>query len=501
MAPKGPRGPGLVLVSSSPNADAYKARINALYAWADGVLEQLGIGQAITLDDLRKIIFDADDSNIELAIRDALHPPSGHRVAEHFIGMKEGGLKRLLKKRFGEKKKECEDKLRKAGGAQQQPFNDWASDLKLDNIRPILSNLILFLRHHPKWEGVLAFNEFTSRVVVNKQPPWGKVPPDAVWTDHYESLGRVWFQNQDINANLGDVGRAVQVAAHANSFHPVRAYFDGLVWDGAPRLDAWLVTYLHADDTAYARAIGPRFLISAIARIFEPGCQVNHVLVLEGPQGKLKSAALRALAIRDDWFTDRLSHVSNKDAAMEIAGVLLIEIAEMDAMTRASPSAIKAFVTRRVDRFRPPHGKHPINLQRQCVFAGTINPIVVGYLKDPTGSRRIWPVTCHGMIDRDGIERDRDQLWAEAVARYRADAKWWLETPELEALATAEQAARFKRDLWHDPVEKWVGKRKDVSILEVLKGALGLKPEALTHSAEIRIASILTNLSRVRRRP
>ena len=82
------------------------------------------------------------------------------------------------------------------------------------------------------------------------------------------------------------------------------------------------------------------------------------MLVLEGPQGKQKSEALRTLAVNDDWFTDRLSHVASKDAALEIAGVLIIEIAEMDALTRATSSAIKSFITRRRDRFRPPYGKH-----------------------------------------------------------------------------------------------------------------------------------------------
>ena len=94
------------------------------------------------------------------------------------------------------------------------------------------------------------------------------------------------------------------------------------------------------------------------------------------------------------------------------------------------------------------------SLPRQCVFAGTINPVAGGYLKDPTGARRIWPVACHGVIDREALERDRDQLWAEAVTRFKADAKWWLETPELEALATAEQALRFKEDAWKGPYLK-----------------------------------------------
>jgi predicted P-loop ATPase len=182
-------------------------------------------------------------------------------------------------------------------------------------------------------------------------------------------------------------------------------------------------------------------------------------------------------------------------------GVLLIEIAEMDALIKASSSASKGYLTRRHDRFRPPYGRHPINLPRQCVFAGTINPPAGGYLQDPTGSRRLWPVACHGMIDRNALERDRDQLWAEAVGRYKAGAKWWLETPELEALATAEQALRFKSDVWKEPIARWLGKRKETSVADVLQGALGIAPQEQTHSAEIRVAKVLTELGFTQHRP
>ena len=105
-------------------------------------------------------------------------------------------------------------------------------------------------------------------------------------------------------------------------------------------------------------------------------------------------------------------------------------------------------------------------------------------------------MTCRGMIDRDGIERDRDQLWAEAVARFRDGAPWWLETSELEALAAVEQAARFKTDVWKEPVEKWLGKnkKKDVSVAEVLERTLGIAPQDQTQSAMNRVADILTDL-------
>jgi predicted P-loop ATPase len=494
----------LITFPGAPGADehanAETDRKNRLYAWADDLLRQLGlvdsVSRANSVEELRKITFDSDAVEVGLAIRDALHPTSGPK-ADIFMGLREGSLKRVLNNRFSELKKEREAKLlrgRAAGGGQSA--HHWTDDLVLDEkgaVRPLLANLILFLREQPKWKGVLAYNEFNNRVVIRKHPPWGDEQPDASWTDHHESLVRVWFQREDIAAALGDVGRAAQAAARHNSFHPVRDYFDSLVWDGTPRLDTWLVTYFHADDTEYVRAVGPRFLTSAVARIYRPGCKVDHMLVLEGPQGKQKSEALRTVAVKDAWFTDQLSHVASKDASLETEGVLLIEFGEMDALTKATNSALKSFITRRHDRVRPPWGIHAINRPRQCVFAGTINPPAGGYLKDPTGARRFWPVACHGRIDRDALERDRDQLWAEAVARFKADAKWWLETPELEALATAEQKLRFKFDVWKEPIEEWLGKRRDVSVAEVLEHALGIPVKKQSHSAEIRVARILTD--------
>jgi predicted P-loop ATPase len=486
-----------------PDAEAHARteteRKLKLFAWADGVLQQLGlpakVAQAMSFDELRKITFHADDVTVELAIRDALHPTDRKR-AEHFAGMKAGTLKRLLKSRFDEMKKDRETQLRSGQGGRQSTSN-WTDELKFDDkggVRPILSNLILFLRHHPQWQDVLGFDEFNARVAIRKRPPWGEVKSDTHWTDHHESLTRVWFQHEDIVAGLGDVGRAVQAAARHNPFHPVREYLGALVWDRTSRLDTWLVTYFHAEDSAYIRAIGPRYLISAVARIYQPGCQADHMLLLEGPQGRLKSKALRTLAVRDAWFSDRLSHMASKDAAIEIAGVWLFELAELDVFMRTSTSTAKAFLTRPFDRFRPPHGKHIIHLLRQCVFAATINPPTGGYLKDTTGARRFWPVACNGMIDRDGIEQDRDQLWAEAVHRYNLGQPWWLETPELEALATVEQAARFKSDVWKGSIEKWLRKRKDTSVADVLQHVLGLAPREQNRSAQMRVADILTEL-------
>src|SRR5262245_23868041 len=154
---------------------------------------------------------------------------------------------------------------------------------------------------------------------------------------------------------------------------------------------------------------------------------------------------------------DRISHIGTKDASIELGGVFIIEIGELDAFLRAKVTTQNSFITRRSERFRPPWAKYPLNFPRQCIFAATINPPANGcYLRDPTGARRFWPITCIGRIDLDGFRAVCDQLWAEAAHLYKSGHRWHLETPELEALATAEQAARFARDPWEPTVRDWL---------------------------------------------
>ena len=317
--------------------------------------------------------------------------------------------------------------------------------------RPILANAIHALRQAPEWDGVLWHNEFATATVARKPPPWAVGVADwedMPWSDRDDYLVAEWLQRQGIMAPASVAGQAVETIARDRVFHPVREYLDGLVWDGTARLDLWLMTYLGVADTPYARAVGARWLSSAVARIYIPGAKADCVLILEGPQGIKKSSALMTLA--EPWFTDRLSDLGSKDAAMETKGVWIIEVAELDSMSRTEVGAIKAFISRTHDRFRPPYGKRLVDLPRQCVFAGSVNP-EGGYLKDATGGRRFWPVLCT-TIDVERLRADRDQLWAEARDRFRAGEPWWLESRELNAAATEEQDDRYQGDAWEEPI-------------------------------------------------
>jgi len=255
---------------------------------------------------------------------------------------------------------------------------------------------------------VLAFNEFAFGTVALKPAPWGVVLKGE-WTDHEDRLAADWLQKQGILVSVDVAGQAIQTAARDRPIHPVKSYLHGLKWDGVPRVDTWLSDYLGAENTGYARAVGSRWLLSAVARIFRPGAKADCCLILEGPQGIRKSTALKTLA--GEFFTDELADLGSKDAAMQTRGVWIIELSELDSLSHSEVARIKAFMSRTTDRFRPPYGMRLVESPRQCVFAGTVNHST--YLRDETGGRRFWPITC-GRIEVEALARDRDQLWAEA---------------------------------------------------------------------------------------
>ena len=355
-------------------------------------------------------------------------------------------------------------------------------------ILPVLANAIAAFRHAPEWGGVLAFNEFGFGTVVLKPAPWGVVT-NGEWTDHEDRLATEWLQRQGILVSVDVAGQAVQTAARDHPFHPVRTYLQSLRWDGVRRVDGWLSTYLGADDTKYSRAVGSRWLVSAVARIFRPGAKADCCLILEGPQGIRKSTALRTLA--GEYFTDELADLGSKDAAMQTRGVWIIELSELDSLSHSEVARIKAFMSRTTDRFRPPYGMRLVESPRQCVFAGTVNHST--YLRDETGGRRFWPITC-GRIEIEALARDRDQLWAEAKERFDSGAVWWLETVELVRMASDQQIDRYEGDPWEEVIAPWLEHRPSASISEILEKCLQKAQALWTQTDKNRAARCLRAL-------
>jgi putative DNA primase/helicase len=397
----------------------------------------------------------------------------------------------------------------------------WASQLTTDSSgapERNEGNVLIALENDPAFAGAIAYNSFKKEAQVVGALPWDNegldTKPIRPWGDADDVRLSAWLQKRELNVSSTLVSRCVNTVAQMHSFHPVREYLEGLKWDGCPRIETWTIDYLKAEDTILHRKFGALWMISAVARIMQPGAKVDHMLILEGAQDLKKSSALKALA--GEWFTDEIADLGSKDAAQQMQGVWIVEMAELDVLLRASSSAVKAFLTRTTDRYRPAYGRYVVEEPRQCVFSGTINPGSRGYFDDDTGNRRFWIVPCN-QVDLEGLKRARDQLWAEAMHMYRQGAVWWLTDPEHIKLARAHQDERFKSDAWDDLIDRWLVFEKirvndgygfagdwrteeversspidDTSVREILTEAIGKDPGHWSQADQSRVGKYLT---------
>jgi putative DNA primase/helicase len=361
-------------------------------------------------------------------------------------------------------------------------------------------NVVKILSHDKNWKDVLGFDEFQNSPVFLKKPQFSEeYDISFARGQKVEDLDvdriTYWLaEHWGISIGSEAAYKAILAVAWKHSFHPVREYLESLVWDGAPRIDDWLLTYMHARHESqyqreYIQLVGKWWLLSAVARVFVPGAKADYVLVLEGKEGIRKSSALRVLA--GEWFTDAALDLNNKDAYLQIQGAWIVEIAELDALMKAESATAKAFFTRSTDRYRPPYGRNIVDIKRQCVCAGTVNHN--DYIKDYTGGRRYWPVWCRS-VDLEQLIADRDQLWAEAVHHYKQNERYWPEGAYQRMLCSNEQQSRQIDDPWEANIVYWLLDRQRTTTAEILEGAIKMERDRWNRGHQTRIGQIMTRL-------
>lgn len=326
------------------------------------------------------------------------------------------------------------------------------------------------------------YDEFLQATVVERDGVTSKA------RDHHDTEFLIYVQ-REIGLHkmaLGKVAAAVELYAMKRKRNCAQEWMNGLTWDGVSRLDSWLPRTFGTPVDAYHMAVGRCFLLSIVARVLKPGCQVDTMPVFEGGQGAGKSTVCRILG--GEWFTEASESPESKEFVQCLLGKMLVEVSEMDAFGKARNEKVKAIISNRVDTIRLPYGRRAVDLPRSTVLVGTTNR--TDWVKDDTGARRFWRVMVNE-VDVSYVTEYREQLFAEAVARFKDGAAWW-DVPREQAKEMVDGARA--EDAWHYAVMSYANARQKIGvhIVDVLSEAIGRKLDQQSNVDATRVRSILT---------
>lgn len=325
---------------------------------------------------------------------------------------------------------------------------DWMAELEADAKGKYLSsatNINLILSKDHRLRTNFKQNDFDGKRYVFKSLPWRKVTdPEPIKDVDYAGI-RNYIESVYGITGAMKIEDSISLEFEKQSYHPIKDYLKALKWDGTERLDTLLVDYFGAEDTIYSREAIRKQLVAAVARVYNPGCKFDLVLVLVSDQGAFKSTFVKTLG--KDWYSDSFMTVHGKEAFEQIQGVWLMEMAELAGLRKADAEAVKHFITKQDDSFRAAYGRTTMTHKRQCVFFATTNKR--DFLNDPSGNRRFNPIEVRqGQITKHVVKdlpAEVDQIWAETVELYRKGETLFL-SREAEVTAKQEQAKHSETD-------------------------------------------------------
>lgn len=341
--------------------------------------------------------------------------------------------------------------------------DDWKAELeysKSGRLQCTIGNIILILENDPALRGRITHDLFAGVDAVEGGLPWNKHATQ--WTDNDDANLRVWLErNYDITGK-DKISDALTAVLTRHSYHPIRDYLDSLTWDGVPRLERLIIDYIGAEDTELNRAMTRKHFTAAVARVFEPGCKYDYCLILTGPEGAGKSTLLGKMGGK--WFNDSITTTEGKEGMEQLRRAWIIEMGELAGIKRSEVETVKAYLSKRVDIYRAAYGRRTTEHPRQCVFCGTTNE--TAFLKGDTGNRRFWVMEVIPTLRKHtdwlrALDRDRDQLWAEAHHYYKRGERLYL-SQELEA--QAKQRQQEYNDNNDDPLEAMLHKFLDTKL-------------------------------------
>ena len=355
-------------------------------------------------------------------------------------------------------------------------------------------------------EALVAMDLFSHQIIFRKAAPWHTKHDSGakIWSDDEALRCRHWLStNKKYEPSQLLMHEGALAAAYQYQFHPVKEYWESLVWDNHKRVHNWMHNYLGAEDNEYTRDVGLKTLVACVKRVYEPGCKFDYITVLEGAQRTGKSTAWEILASKP-WFGDSAIDISKEWSIMKTFGKLMSEWAEMETFRKSNTQAMKAFLSSSSDTVRLPYNRIAQSIPRSGIFVGTFNPEKdqdIGWLHDTTGNTRYWVVATGvcGDIRNDKLREVRDQIWAEALMLYHAGTPIYFEDAKIIQMAHLEQEKRMGRDAWQDAIESWVNAPHNIDTLiftgdEIFRNCLGGNLTGYKRVEMARISYIMQNL-------
>jgi len=345
---------------------------------------------------------------------------------------------------------------------------------------------------------MLYYNELRSAIMYTKAPPW--MPQETKKDDlvmHDSCIQELKIQLEscyNISYSYASLERLVEAVARRNKINPVTEYLDNIKWDGKPRVDSLFIKAFGAESKRYNKMIAAHMMISACARAHVAGCKVDTMTILEGPQGIGKSSFISILG--GEFAKTPNFEGTNKDMAANMTG-WLNEWQELMAFNQKDAQSIKEFVSNAVDTFRPAYGRRTVDFKRRSILIATMNPEGDGtYLRDSTGARRFNPIYLPKELDRKWLERNRDQLWAEANHRFTKGEKWFINNAEDQKIAQQEQSLRTTEDAWTGIVAGYIDQcmkdgTKCIDPMLVMETVIGKPSKDVKHHDLKRIGIML----------
>lgn len=440
-------------------------------------------------------LFGAKDENSRTT--DVTRLPSYKAMTD--FAQQDGGVRRLLVEEMAQSVTNDFGDIT----VPEKSNDDWTSKMTFNKAgipESTATNVMLILENDPRIAGKLRFNLFTEEFEVTGKLPWGS--SSGAWRDSDDANLRVWLEQAYRGLSGKDkINDALIAVVCKNSYHPVKDYLSSLKWDGVERLDKLIIDYIGAEDNALTRAMTRKHFTAAVTRIYEPGRKYDYCLTLTGPEGAGKSTLLDKMG--GEWFNDSIVTMEGKEGMESLRNTWVAELGELAGIKRSEVETVKSFLSRRIDIYRAAYAHRKVPRPRQCVFCGTTNEIE--FLKGDNGNRRFWVVEVDPTLRKikqwqQALDDDRDQLWAEAVQRYKDGEKLYLdEELETEARTRQKEHNDSKDDPWRELLPQFLNTLlpegwSDMNVLERRRWLMDTdptKPEGTVKRDRFRIAEFL----------